>query len=146
MFAKVNEDLVRAMKEQDKFSLSVLRMLKSALQLEKINKKEDLSDEEVLSVIKKQVKMRTDSIGEFEKFGKTEEIENLKREISLLKTYLPEEMSEEEIFVKIDEVFEKLQPTSMKDMGSVMKELQSISSRCDMSEVSKTVKEKLMHL
>lgn len=146
MFTKVNEDLVRAMKEQDKFSLSVLRMLKSALQLEKINKKEDLSDEEVLSAIKKQVKMRTDSIGEFEKFGKTEEIENLKREISLLKTYLPEEMSEEEIFVKIDEVFEKLQPTSMKDMGSVMKELQSISSRCDMSEVSKKVKEKLMHL
>lgn len=145
MFSKVNEDLVRAMKEQDKFSLGVLRMLKSALQLEKINKKEDLSDEEVLSVIKKQVKMRMDSILEFEKFGKVEEIETLKKEIALLKTYLPEEMNEAEIDAKITEAFEKLQPSSMKDMGAIMKELQSISSRCDMSEVSKKVKEKLMN-
>lgn len=145
MLSKVNEDLVRAMKEQDKFSLGVLRMLKSALQLEKINKKEDLSDEEVLSVIKKQVKMRMDSILEFEKFGKVEEIETLKKEIALLKTYLPEEMNEAEIDAKITEAFEKLQPSSMKDMGAIMKELQSISSRCDMSEVSKKVKEKLMN-
>ncbi len=144
MFTKVNEDLVSAMKGQDKFSLGVLRMLKSALQLEKINKKEDLSDDEVLSVIKRQVKMRMDSITEFEKFGKTEEIENLKQEIALLKNYLPLEMSEEEINAKIEEVFEKIQPTSMKDMGSIMKELQSISSRCDMSLVSKKVKDRLM--
>ena len=144
MFTKVNEDLVSAMKGQDKFSLGVLRMLKSALQLEKINKKEDLSDDEVLSVIKRQVKMRMDSITEFEKFGKTEEIENLKQEIALLKNYLPLEMSEEKINAKIEEVFEKIQPTSMKDMGSIMKELQSISSRCDMSLVSKKVKDRLM--
>lgn len=146
MFQKVNEDLVQAMKEQDKFSLGVLRMLKSALQLEKINKKEDLSDDEVIAVIKRQVKMRTDSILEFEKFGKTEEIENLNREIELLKAYMPEEMSEAEIDQKIEEVFATLNPTSMKDMGSIMKELQSISSRSDMSFVSKKVKEKLMSL
>ena len=146
MFNQVNEDLVCAMKEQDKFSLGVLRMLKSALQLEKINKKEDLSDDEVIAVIKKQVKMRTDSIMEFEKFGKVEEIDNLKQEIDLLKTYLPEEMNEEEIDKKIDEVFSNINPTSMKDMGAIMKELQSISSRCDMSVVSKKVKEKLMQL
>lgn len=146
MFAKINEDLVHAMKEQDKFSLGVLRMLKSALQLEKINKKEDLSDDEVLAVIKKQVKMRTDSIVEFEKFNKTEEIENLNQEIALLKTYLPEEMSEEEMDAKIAEVFSELHPSSMKDMGAIMKELQSIASRCDMSIVSKKVKDKLMNL
>lgn len=146
MFTKVNEDLVRAMKEQDKFSLGVLRMLKSALQLEKINKKEDLSDDEVLSVIKKQVKMRTDSIVEFEKFNKTEEIENLNQEIALLKMYLPEEMSEAEIDAKIDEVFSNVNPTSMKDMGTIMKDLQCIASRCDMSAVSKKVKDKLMQL
>ncbi len=146
MFNRINEDLVHAMKEQNKFSLGVLRMLKSALQLEKINKKEDLSDDEVIAVIKKQVKMRLDSIAEFEKFEKKEEIENLKQEISLLKTYLPEEMSEEEIDIKIEEVFSNINPTSMKDMGTIMKELQSIATRCDMSLVSKKVKDRLMHL
>lgn len=97
MFGKINEDLKVSMKEQDKFSLGVLRMLKSALQLESINKKEDLQDDEVISVIKKQVKMRMDSISEFEKFNKIEEIDILKQEIELLKGYLPEEMSEEEV-------------------------------------------------
>ncbi len=94
MFKQVNDDLVVAMKEQDKFALNVLRMLKSALQLEKINKKSDLTDDEVIVVIKKQIKMRNDSIVEFEKFGKNEEIAKLNQEMDLLKKYLPEELSE----------------------------------------------------
>jgi uncharacterized protein YqeY len=63
-------DMTTAMKGQDKFTLSVLRMLKSALQLEKISKQHDLSDEEVIAVIKKQVKMRKDSITEYSNYGK----------------------------------------------------------------------------
>lgn len=145
MFEKINTDLHTSMKEQDRFSLGVLRMLKSALQLESINKKEDLSDEEVIIVIKKQVKMRMDSIREFEKFNKTEEIESLQQEIALLKKYLPEEMSEAEVDAKIEEVIAKVNPTSMKDMGTIMKELESISSRTDMSIVSKKVKDKIMN-
>ena len=90
--------------------------------------------------------MRMDSITEFEKFNKHSEIENLNKEIALLKDYLPEEMSEDEVNKKIDEVFAKVNPTSMKDMGLIMKELQSISSRTDMSVVSKKVKEKIMNI
>lgn len=146
MFEKINDDLKVSMKEQDKFSLGVLRMLKSALQLESINKKEDLNDDEVIAVIKKQVKMRMDSISEFERFNKTEEIEVLQKEIELLKKYLPEEMSEEEVDKYIEEAFAKVNPTSMKDMGTIMKELQSIASRTDMSTVSKKVKDKIMGL
>lgn len=146
MLAKINEDLVQAMKRQDKFSLGVLRMLKSALQLEKINKKSDLSDEEVVTVIKKQVKMRQDSIAEFLKFAKQEKVDILNQEIQVLKSYLPEEMSEEAVLKAIEEAFLKVQPTSMKDMGLLMKELQSIASRTDMAKVSKQVKEKLMQL
>lgn len=146
MFDKVNADMVTAMKEQNKFNLSVLRMLKSALQLEKINKKGDLTDDDVISVIKKQVKMRMDSITEFQKFNRVEETQNLEAEIAVLKTYLPEELSEAEIDAKIDEVFSRIQPTSMKDMGAVMKELQEIASRADMSAVSKKVKDKIMGL
>ena len=134
------------MKEQDKFSLGVLRMLQSALELESINNKDDLYDDEVLAVIKKQVKMRMDSITEFEKFDKRDEIDTLEKEIVLLKKYLPEEMSLEEVDRHIEEVFSKVNPTSMKDMGTIMKELQSIASRTDMSVVSKKVKDKIMRL
>ena len=92
MMEVVTNDLTAAMKEQDKFTLSVLRMLKSALQLEKISKKHDLDDNEVIAVIKKQVKTRKDSIVEFEKFNKTEEVEKLNKEIEVLTKYLPPEL------------------------------------------------------
>lgn len=146
MIEKINNDLKSSMKDQDKFSLGVLRMLKSALQLESINKKEELTEEEAIAVIKKQVKMRTDSIVEFEKFNKTEEVENLQKEIAFLKNYLPEELSEEEVDKCIEEAFSKIAPTSLKDMGQVMKELQPIATRTDMSKVSKKVKDKIMSL
>ena len=131
------------MKNKDKFKLSVLRMLKSALQLDSISKKHELDDEEVRSVIKKQVKTRKDSIEEFKKYNKTEEVEKLNQEIEILNAYLPEEMSEKEIIAVIDEVFNKLNPSSMKDMGMVMKELNTKITNADMSLVSKLVKERL---
>ena len=140
---KIAADLKLAMKSGDKFKLSVLRMLKSALQLESISKKHELSDDEVMSVIKKQVKTRKDSIEEFKKYNKTEEVTKLEQEIEILNAYLPEEMSEEEIVKVIDEVFNELNPTSMKDMGGVMKELNTKITNADMSLVSKMVKERL---
>ncbi len=146
MFKQIEEDLKSAMKNQEKLVLSVLRMVKSALQLEKINKKEDLTDEEVLAVIKKQIKMRRDSIGEFEKFDKKEEIELLNQEIEILNQYLPEALSEEELDQKIEEVFNEIQPSGMKDMGAIMKALQPIASQVDMSEVSKKVKMRLTNI
>ena len=140
---KIAEDLKLAMKSGDKFKLSVLRMLKSALQLESISKKHELSDDEVLSVIKKQVKTRKDSIEEFKKYGKDEEVAKLEQEIEILNAYLPEEMTEEEIIKVINEVFNDLKPTSMKEMGMVMKELNTKITNADMSLVSKLVKERL---
>ena len=143
MNEKIANDLKAAMKSGDKFKLSVLRMLKSALQLESISKKHELSDDEVMSVVKKQVKTRKDSIEEFKKYNKTEEVEKLEQEIEILNAYLPEEMSEEEISKVIDEVFNELNPTSMKEMGMVMKELNAKITNADMSLVSKMVKERL---
>lgn len=146
MYNQIQEDLKNAMKSQEKLVLSVLRMVKSALQLEKINKKEDLTDDEVIAVIKKQIKMRRDSIVEFEKFDKKEEIENLNQEIEILNHYLPEALSEEEIDKKVEEVFQEINPTGIKDMGSIMKSLQCIASVADMSEVSKKVKSRLSNI
>lgn len=142
---KIAEDLKEAMKSGDKFKLSVLRMLKSALLLEAkaVSKDHELTDEEVIKVIKKQVKTRKDSIAEYQKYNKLDEVESLEKEVEILNVYLPEEMSEAEIVKVIDEVFEIVKPTSMKDMGLIMKELNARITNADMSLVSKLVKEKL---
>lgn len=144
---KISNDLKEAMKSGDKFKLSVLRMLKSALQLEAIKEKKELSDEEVMGVIKRNVKQRKDSIAEFEKYNKQEEIVNLEKEIEILKAYLPEELSEEQIDEEISKVFEEVKPASMKDMGKMMKMLtEKIGTVADMSLVSKKVKDRLMNV
>lgn len=140
----VIKDMTNAMKNQDKFNLSVLRMLKSALQLESISLKHELTDDEAIAVIKRQVKQRKDSISEFEKYGKTSEVENLKKEIECLSKYLPAEISVEEINKTLDQIFDELKPESMKDMGRVMKEATSrLGAGADGSTISKLVKERL---
>lgn len=143
MNERIATELKEVMKNGDKFKLSVLRMLKSALQLESISKKHDLTDEEVISVIKKQVKTRRDSLAEYEKFGASEEVANLEKEIAILNVYLPAEMTLEEINKVIDEVFAVVNPVGMKDMGKVMKELNSKITNADMTTVSTIVKERL---
>jgi len=140
----VTKDMTEAMKTQDKFTLSVLRMLKSALQMEKISKNHDLTDEEAVMVIKRQVKQRKDSITEYTKFGKLEEVANLTKEIEVLSKYLPEELSEDALNQLIDTVFLELKPESIKDMGKVMKEITARSEgRADMTVVSSLVKVRL---
>lgn len=148
MLDKINEDLKSAMKEKDAFKLSVLRMLKSALQLEKISKKHELDDNEISSVLKKQVKLRKDSMEEYKKYNKVSEVEGLEKEIEILSTYLPEEMSEEEIKALVNNVIEEVKPTSMKDMGIVMKKMNEVleGKNADMSLVSKLVKEYLNNI
>lgn len=146
MYEKINEDLKNAMKEKDTFKLSVLRMLKSALQLEQIAKKHELDDNEIAAVLKKQVKLRKDSLEEYKKYDKTELVESLEKEIAILDAYLPEEMSEEEITNIVDEAINEVKPSSMKDMGIVMKKVNEllVGKNADMSLVSKLVKEKIM--
>lgn len=143
MYEKILNDLKDAMKSQDKFKLSVLRMLKSALQLESINQKGELSDDDVLKVIKKQVKVRKDSAEEYTKYEKLDTVEELNKEIAILNVYLPKELTEEEIKKVLDEIFEEVNPTSMKEMGLIMKKLNEKNLNADMSLVSKLVKERL---
>lgn len=146
MYEKINEDLKNAMKEKDTFKLSVLRMLKSALQLEQIAKKHELDDNEISAVLKKQVKVRKDSLEEYKKYDKAELVESLEKEIAILDAYLPEEMSESEISEIVKSAVEEIKPTSMKDMGLVMKKVNEllVEKNADMSLVSKLVKEQIM--
>lgn len=143
MFEQINEDLKSCLKNGDKFKLSVLRMLKSALQLEAINKKKELEDEDVISVLKKQVKQRTDSLNEYEKLGKSSIVQDLKNEIEIINFYLPEEASIEQIYDIVECAFKEINPTSMKDMGSIMKYVTEHLKNADMTKVSTIVKERL---
>ncbi len=144
MFERVKADLLVAMKEKDKFKLDVIRMLKSAIQNETIEAKKELSDDEVIAVIKREVKKRNSSIEEYKKFGKQEMVDNLTHEIEIMSTYLPEEMSDLELQVIIDETIKEIGATSMKEMGVVIKSISAkVGARADMSKVSKMVKEKL---
>lgn len=141
---KIKTDLVSAMKGHDTFKVSVLRMLKSELQLESINLKKELTDEEIMAVIKRNVKKRKDAIEEFKKYGKTEEIEKNNTEITILESYLPEQLSDEEIKRAVEDAINELKPESIKDMGRVMKYLtEKIGTVADMGKVSYLVKSKL---
>ena len=141
---RINDDVKTAMKSQDKEKLNVIRMVKSAIQLAKIEAKHDLSDEEVIDVISKQIKMRKDSIVEFEKASRTDLAEAYRREIDILSEYMPEPLSKEEVEKIIEEVFVKINPTSPKQMGLIMKEVTPlVKGKFDMGEVSKMIREKL---
>lgn len=141
---KINNDLKEAMKSKDSFRLGVIRMVKGAMQLEKPNPREDLTDDEVIKVISKQIKMRKDAIKEFESAGREELILQNQKEIEILNTYMPPQLSEEELDKIIDEVFAKVNPTSSKDMGMVMKTISPlIKGKADMSLVNQKIKERL---
>ena len=144
---KISNDMTTYMKNKDSFSLGVLRMVKGAIQLEKINLKRELNDDEVVAVIAKQIKMRNDSINEFEKANRVDLIDQNKREIAFLSTYMPPQLSDEEINKIIDEAFSNVSPTSSKDMGLIMREVSpKLKGRCDMAKVNAIIKEKLSNL
>ena len=146
LLEQLNKDMVVSMKNKDSFSLGVIRMAKGAIQLEAINKKKVLTDEDVVAVISKQIKMRNDSIAEFTKAGRTDLAEQNQKEIEILSKYMPEQLSSDEIDKIIQEAFEKLNPTS-KDMGLIMKEVSSkLKGKADMSLVNAIIKEKLANL
>ena len=140
----INNDMKNYMKEKDRYSLGVVRMVKGAIQLESINKKKELTDEEIISVISKQIKMRKDSIVEFEKGNRQDLVEQNKKEIEILNKYMPEQLSMEEINKIIDEAFLLIKPTSSKEQGLIMKEITpKLKGRADMSLVSGIIKNRL---
>lgn len=144
MFEKISKDLTEAMKAKDTFRTSVLRMLKSALKNEEINKKSPLTDDEVLAIIKKQVKTRKDSMNEYASYNRMDLADSLQKEIDILNEYLPEELSDEELEKIVKETITKVKAESIKQMGMVIKTISSeYGARCDMAKVSKLVKEKL---
>ena len=144
MREQILNDLKTAMKNKDKERLAVIRLVKGSMQMAELDKGHELSDDEVMDVISKEIKSRKDSIAEFEKGNREDLVKQATDEIKILEEYLPKPFSSAEIMKIIDEVFDEVKPTSNKEMGKVMKELTpKLKNRADMSEVSKIVKEKI---
>src|SRR5688572_10494112 len=119
---KIRADLTAAMKAQEKERLSVIRMLQSAIKNEQINAGHELSDEEAMSVIRKAVKQRQDSVEQYTNAGRTDLADKEASEIEILKAYLPAELSAEELESGLREIIEATGAQSKKDLGKVMKE------------------------
>lgn len=144
MVEKLKQDMVEAMKNKEKERLTVIRMVKAAMDQEHIDRKREINDELLIDVVNKQIKMRKDSISEFDKAGRVDLVEKTQSEVNVLMAYLPEQLSSEEVSKIIDEIFAEVKPEGQKDMGKVMKEATvKLKGKADMKEVSNIIKEKL---
>ena len=147
MYDKIKEDIVKALKEKDTLKLQTLRGIKGDVDLEHINKKVEINDELVITVLSRGIKTRKESIAEFEKGNREDLINKTTEEINLLQTYLPAQLSDEEINKVLDDAFNKVNPTSAKEMGLIMKEVTPLlKGKADMGKVSSIIKERLNNL
>jgi hypothetical protein len=138
---KIAADMKEALRAKDAARLSTLRMLKSAVEYYKIEKKQEkLADVDVVTVIKKQVKQRQDSIEGFEKGGRADLVEKEKAELAVLKSYLPEEIPQDQLEEIVKAVIAEVGATTKTDMGKVMKAVQAkVAGRADNRLVSQIV-------
>lgn len=147
MYDKIKEDIIIALKEKETLKLQTLRGIKGEIDLEHINKKVEINDDLVITVISRGIKTRRESIIEFEKGNRDDLISKTTEEINLLQTYLPAQLSDEEINKVLDEAFNKVNPTSAKEMGLIMKEVTPLlKGKADMGKVSSIIKERLNNL
>jgi hypothetical protein len=141
---KIEADFINALKNHNTLTLSVLRMLKSALKNAQIAKKEDLSEGEVFAVIEKQAKQRRDSAQQFRLGGRMDLVENEENELKVIESYLPKKMSREEMSETVILVIDDLKATKMSEMGLVVKEvLNRCAGKGDGKIISDLVREKL---
>ena len=144
MVEKLDKDMIEAMKSGQKDRLTVIRMVKAALKQEQIDHKKEINDELLIDVVNKQIKMRKDSISEFEKGSRQDLIDKTQAEIDVLMEYLPEQLGAEEVMKIIEEIFAEVKPEGPKDMGKVMGQAQAkLKGKADMKEVSTIIREKL---
>lgn len=135
------EDLKSAMKEKDAVTKNTIQMARAAiLQVEK-DKQITLEDSDILTILAKEVKKRKDSLVDYEKGGREDLVEQIKKEIQVLEKYLPKPLSREELEKEIKEIVQEQNATSMKDMGKVMKVAkEKIGTRADGKEINEIVK------
>lgn len=140
----LQEDLKAAMKEKDTLRKNAITMVRAAILQQEKDKKIEMDDEAILEVIAKEVKQRKDSIPDFQKGNRPDLVENLEKEIEILMSYLPQQLSEEEIEEIVSQTIFEVGAQSAKDIGLVMKALMpKVKSRADGRLVNQIVKKHL---
>ena len=145
---QLNKDYVQAMKDRDSTRSAALSFLRSQIKYARIElKTENVADKDVITVIKKQVKQRQDSIDQFKQGGRQDLVDKEEKELAILKHYLPAEMSAEELKGIIQQAIKSVGALSVKDMGKVIKETAAkAEGRADNKQISELVKEELSRL
>jgi uncharacterized protein len=141
---QIQKDMVEAMRNREELRLSTLRMMKSALQNKKIEKRAPLDEQEAQQVLGKLIKQRRDSIEQFQKGGRQELADKEAAEITFIEAYLPKALGEEEITATVKATIAEMGSPTMKDMGTVIKstmaKLQASGARVESKTVSEIVK------
>lgn len=143
---QLTADMKQAMKDREagKLRLTVIRMVRANIKNVEINDKKELNDDEVLAILMKEVKMRQDSLEEFQKAGRDELVAQAEAEIAILKAYLPEALSDDELKAIVAEVIAEVGATSPKDMGKVMPAVMAkAKGRADGKRINAMVRELL---
>jgi len=146
MLQRIEQDLKDSLKQKEagRLKLNVLRMVKAAIKNAEIEKGRALTDEEILSIIQKEIKSRKEVLPNYEKAGRAEDINKINEEIKILESYLPAQLSEEQLTEIIRETIALVGATKPSDMGKVMpKVLAKIKGRADGRVVSELVKKLL---
>lgn len=138
------EEMKQAMKSNDKLRLSTIRMIRSALKNKEIELRKKLEDEDVVKVIQAMVRKGEESVEQFQIGGRMDLVEKEKKEIEILKSFLPQPFSQEEILKIIDQSIQETQASSLKDIGKVMKSVMpKIGGKADGKLINQLVKERL---
>ena len=138
---RLQDDMKQALRSGDRARLGVIRMALAAIQQREVDERKDLDDAELLAVVEKLVKQRHESVEQYRAGGRDDLADKEAAEIEVLKAYLPEPLSEEELSALIDEALESTGAASMKDMGRVMGFIKSrAAGRVDMSVISARVR------
>jgi uncharacterized protein YqeY len=141
---KLVEEMKQAMKSNDKLRLSTIRMIRSALKNKEIELRKRLEDEEVIKVIQVMVRKGEESVEQFQTGGRVDLVEKEKKEIEILKSFLPQPLSQEELLKIIDQSIQETQASSPKDIGKVMKSIMpKIGGKADGKLINQLVKERL---
>ncbi|WP_071460175.1 GatB/YqeY domain-containing protein [Bacillus massilinigeriensis] len=145
LLERLNKDMVQAMKNKEKDKLTTIRMIKSSLQNEAIKLgKQELSEEEELTVLSREMKQRKDSLQEFEKAGREDLVEKLRTEITHVEVYMPQQLSEEELTEIVKETIAETGAASKADMGRVMAAVMpKVKGKSDGALVNKLVQQHL---
>lgn len=144
LLEQLDQDMKSALKNKEKTKLSVIRMLRSSIKKEEIDKRHALNDDEVLEVIVREIKQRKDSLSQYENAGREDLAQKEKEEIEILESYLPEQLSEEEVRSLVQQVIQEVGATSKADMGKVMGAIMpKVKGKADGRVINRLVQELL---